>query len=121
MKTLDYGNICDLHLPEKETIIRLCDQQYRFLEGNPFSEKQKAQDGQATMKQSWQHIMAFVTEKTPNLPTYSEFTPFGESAIDFQELLKLINPRIDLLRREETPWDAAFHLYSSLAFTKTFP
>ncbi|MDJ0600593.1 MAG: tetratricopeptide repeat protein [Crocosphaera sp.] len=119
-QTLDYAKICDLHLPQKQTIIRLCDQQYRFLEGIPFSDKQKAKDGQATMKESWQHIMAFIQEKTPNVPTYSEFTPFGESAIDFQELLKLITPHIGLLRREETPWDAAFHLYSGLAFVKTF-
>ena len=119
-ETLDYAKICDLHLPQKQMVIRLCDQQYRFLEGIAFSDKQKARDGQATMKQSWQHLMNFIAEKTPNLPAYSEFTPFGESAIDFQELLKLINPHIDLLRREDTPWDAAFHLYSSLAFVKTF-
>ncbi len=119
-ETLDYAKICDLHLPQQKTIIRLCDQQYRFLEGVSFSDKQKAKDGQATMKESWQHIMAFITEKTSSLPTYSEFTPFGESAIDFQEFLKLINPHIDILRREETPWDAAFHLYSGLAFEKKF-
>lgn len=117
-ETLDYAKICDLHLPQRQTIIRLCDQQYRFLEGVAFSDQQKAQDGQATMKKSWQHIMAFISEKTPSVPTYSEFTPFGESAIDFQELLKLIKPHVGLLRREETPWDAAFHLYSSLAFAK---
>ena len=117
---LDYAKICDLHLPQQHAIIRLCDQQYRFLEGIPFSDLQKSQDGQATMKQSWQHIMAFLSEKIPSLPAYSEFTPFGESAIDFQELLKLIQPHINLLRREETPWDAAFNLYSSLAFIKTF-
>lgn len=119
-ETLDYAKICDLHLPHKNTIIRLCDQQYRFLEGMSFSDTQKARDGQATMKKSWQHIMAFINEKNSNLPIVSEFTPFGESAIDFQELLKLIHPHINLLRREDTPWDAAFHLYSSLAFLKTF-
>ncbi|MDJ0846134.1 tetratricopeptide repeat protein [Crocosphaera sp.] len=118
IETLDYAKICDLHLPQKRTIIRLCDQNYRFLEGKAFSDKQKAKDGQGTMKKSWQHITDFIVKKTPNLPTYSEFTPFGESAIDFQELLRLINPHIDLLRREDTPWDAAFHLYSSLAFIK---
>ncbi|MDJ0582880.1 tetratricopeptide repeat protein [Crocosphaera sp.] len=120
IEVLDYAKICDLHLPQKQTIIRLCDQQYRFLEGMAFSDQQKSQDGQATMRKSWQHIMAFLSEKITSLPTYSEFTPFGESAIDFQELLRLIKPHIGLLRREETPWDAAFHVYSSLAFTKTF-
>ena len=120
IEVLDYAKICDLHLPQKQTIIRLCDQQYRFLEGMAFSDQQKSQDGQATMRKSWQHIMAFLSEKITSLPTYSEFTPFGESAIDFQELLRLIKPHIGLLRREDTPWDAAFHVYSSLAFSKTF-
>ncbi len=115
-ETLDYAKICDLHLPQSNSIIRLCDQHYRFLEGTTFSEKQKATDGQATMKKSWEHIMAFIEQQTPNIPLWSEFTPFGESAIDFQELLKLINPHIELLRRQETPWDGAFHLYSGLAF-----
>ncbi|MGK7941870.1 MAG: tetratricopeptide repeat protein [Crocosphaera sp.] len=119
-ETLDYAKICDLHLPKINSVIRLCDQQYRFLEGQAFSEKQKATDGQATMKESWQHIMEFIKQQTAEIPVWSEFTPFGESAIDFQELLKLINPHIDLLRREDTPWDGAFHLYSGLAFAKTF-
>ncbi len=119
-ETLDYAKICDLHLPKSNSVIRFCDQQYRFLEGKSFSEKQKATDGQATMKESWQHIMEFIGQQTANSPVWSEFTPFGESAIDFQELLKLINPHIDLLRREDTPWDGAFHLYSGLAFAKTF-
>ncbi|MEA5533480.1 tetratricopeptide repeat protein [Crocosphaera sp. XPORK-15E] len=119
-KTSDYAKFCDLHLPQHKMIIRLCDQTYRFLEGVAFSEVQKATDGRATARDSWHHILQFIKEKTPDIPVRAEFTPFGESAIDFQELLKLINPRIDLLRREDTPWDAAFHLYSGLAFLKTF-
>ncbi|MDJ0508593.1 MAG: tetratricopeptide repeat protein [Crocosphaera sp.] len=119
-ETLDYAKIWDLHLPDSNSVVRLCDQQYRFLEGKTFSEKQKARDGQATMKESWQHIIEFIAQETADIPVWSEFTPFGESAIDFRELLKLINPHIDLLRREDTPWDGAFHLYSGLAFSKTF-
>ena len=119
-ETLDYAKICDLHLPDSNSIIRLCDQQYRFLEGETFSAKQKATDGQGTMKESWQHIIEFIAQETADIPVRSEFTPFGESAIDFQELIKLIKPHIDLLRREDTPWDGAFHLYSGLAFAKTF-
>lgn len=120
VETLDYAKFCDLHLPAHRLIIRLCDQTYRFVEGRSFSQTQKATDGRATATDSWHHIMQFIDQATPNIPRYSEFTPFGESAIDFQELLKLIRPHINLLRREETPWDTAFHLYSGLAFAKTF-
>jgi hypothetical protein len=34
--------------------------------------------------------------------------------MDFQETLKSIEPNINLLRREDTPLDAIFQLYSSL-------
>ena len=45
--------------------------------------------------------------------------PFAENAIDFKELLKLIDPHTYFLRREESDWDRAFHLYSSLIFCRS--
>lgn len=119
VETLDYAKFCDLHLPQQQLILRFCDQSYRFLEGMSFSPTQKATDGRGTVNDSWNHIVQYLQASAPNIPVWSEFTPFGESAINFQELLKLINPQINLLRREETPWDAAFQLYSGLAFSKT--
>ncbi|MEM8779422.1 MAG: tetratricopeptide repeat protein [Cyanobacteria bacterium P01_G01_bin.49] len=115
-ETLDYAKFCDLHLPENKLIIRLCDQNYHFQEGMSFSETQKLTDGRATVSDSWNHILQFIEQATLNIPVCSEFTPFGESAIGFQELLRLIDPHINLLRREDTPWDGAFQLYSGLAF-----
>ncbi|NJO93631.1 MAG: hypothetical protein HC820_03355 [Hydrococcus sp. RM1_1_31] len=38
--------------------------------------------------------------------------------MDFQEVLKQIDTNINLLRREDTPLDAIFQLYSSLVFTR---
>ncbi|GBF81834.1 tetratricopeptide repeat protein [Aphanothece sacrum] len=117
-KTLDYAKVCDLHLSQQNSIIRLCDQNYHFLDGISFCDSQKATDGRGTVQNSWSHLLQFLGQKLPDRKVWSEFTPFGESAIDFQELLKLINPHINLLRREDTPWDAAFQLYSGLAFVK---
>ena len=118
--TLDYAKFCDLHLPQQKSIIRFCDQTYHFLEGISFSETQQVTDGRATAYDSWSHLIEFMKQQLPNKTVWSEFTPFGESAIDFQELLKLITSHIDLLRWEDTPWDAAFQLYSGLAFVKAF-
>ncbi len=117
-QTLDYAKFCDLHLSDRNTIVRLCDQTYHFHQGVTFSERQMATDGSATAQDSWNHIHQCIEQQLPQVPVWSEFAPFADSAIDFQELLKLIDPHIDLLRREDTPWDGAFQLYSGLAFVR---
>jgi hypothetical protein len=117
-QTLDYLKFCDLHLPGRNAILRLWDQNYEFQQGVLFSSKQKATDGQTTTRDNWQSLLQFLEQQLPDIPVWSDFTPFAETAMDFQELLKLIEPHIDLLRREETPWDAAFQLYSGLAFAR---
>ncbi|HAC66132.1 MAG TPA: hypothetical protein DCF68_22020 [Cyanothece sp. UBA12306] len=117
-QTLDYAKFYDLHLPKQRSIIRFCDQNYHFLEGMAFSETQQLTDGRATVHDSWSHLIEFINQQFPRLKVWSEFTPFGESAIEFKELLKPIKSHIELLRWEDTPWDAAFQLYSGLAFIK---
>ncbi len=117
-ETLDYAKFCDLHLPKQKSIIRFCDQTYHFLEGMSFCDTQQVTDGRGTAHHSWVHLINFINQQLPNRQVWSEFTPFGESAINFQEFLKSIPPHVDLLRREDTPWDAAFQLYSGLAFMK---
>jgi uncharacterized protein (TIGR00255 family) len=61
-------------------------------------------------------IRAILQEQLPTVKVWNEFKLFAETALDFKELLKLIDPHIHFLRREKTEWDEAFHLYSSLAF-----
>lgn len=117
-KTLDYLQICDLHLGKDKSIIRFCDQIYDFQQGVAFSEKQKAKEGKATNRDNWNHLIDYFKKQLGNLPVWSDFTPFGETAIDFLELLKLLTPHLDLFRREDTPWDTAFHLYSSLVLVR---
>jgi hypothetical protein len=64
----------------------------------------------------WQRLLAIFQEQLPTVKVWNEFKFFAETALDFKELLKLIDPHIHFLRREKTEWDEAFHLYSSLAF-----
>jgi len=121
-KILDYARICDLHLPDRQIIIRLCDQSYEFKEGISLIPPHFQQEKESTSQEQWSYLMQTFREQMPNKPVWTDFNPFAENAIDFKELLKLIDPHIYFMRREESDWDRAFHLYSSLIFHKSlFP
>ncbi len=115
-ETLDYIQVCDLHLPGRNSMIRLCDRHYQFAEGVFFSPQQGSK--QTTVRTNWNNLLAFVNQHLPGKPQWSDFTTFGETAVDFGEFLKRIPPHIHLARPEDTPWDAAFQLYSGLVFQK---
>jgi hypothetical protein len=63
-------------------------------------------------------LLNYLDKKMPNTLRWGDFTPFGESAIAFPQMLRRITSHIDLKRRYETCWDAAFQLYSGLIFFK---
>jgi exonuclease VII small subunit len=111
-KTLDYAQFCDLHLSSHKTILRFSDHIYQFDQGVNFLVNEK------TAKGKWNNLSKFFQEKIPHIPTYSDFTLFAESAIDFPEMLKQIKSHVHIFRREETPWDESFQLYSALIFLR---
>lgn len=119
-KTLDYVEFCDLHLPARRSILRICDRNYQFQQGITLSQKQKdAQPlSQTTTKNSWNNLLNFLNQQLPQIPIWSDFTPFAETALDQTELLKRINSHINLVRRKDTLWDPAFQLYSGLVFLR---
>jgi len=119
-KTLDYVEFCDLHLPARRSILRLCDRNYQFQQGITLSQKQKdAQPlSQTTTKNSWNNLLNFLNQQLPQIPIWSDFTTFAETAIDQTDLLKRINSHINLFRRKDTLWDPAFQLYSGLVFMR---
>jgi hypothetical protein len=116
-KIQDYARICDLHLPDRRIIVRLCDRVYEFDEGI----RMTSSNGQReiTSNEQWNYLMNTFKEQMLDKPSWTEFNPFAENAIDFKELLKLIDPHTYFLRREESDWDRAFHLYSSLIFCRS--
>lgn len=125
-QTLDYVQVCDLHLPGRGSIVRLYDRHYQFQQGMAFSpQQQKAQHGEqqasspATIRSKWSQLLAFLNQLLPQTPVWSDFTPFAETAIAYEEMLGHLPSHIDLFRREETPWDPAFQLYSGLVFLKS--
>lgn len=113
--TLDYVRFCDLHLPQRRTILRLCDQQYQFQQSSPLTETIQKGD---TISRNWLQLLTYLDQKMPNIAHWGDFTPFGEGAIAFPQMLRRIPSHINLKRRYESSWDAAFQLYSGLIFFK---
>ncbi|PNW35916.1 UNVERIFIED_CONTAM: hypothetical protein BEN50_17030 [Euhalothece sp. KZN 001] len=111
--TLDYVQFYDLHLPERSTVLRLCDQKYQFQQS--FSLSENIQKGE-TLRRNWLELLNYLEEKIPDVNCWDDFTPFGEGAIEFPQMLRRISSHINLKRRYDTSWDAAFHLYSGLVF-----
>jgi hypothetical protein len=105
----------------------LSDRNYQFQQGITFpqnpentqhSEPNLSPQHQATTRSSWNNLLNFLNTQLPQTPVSSDFTHFAETALDFREMLGHLPSHIDLFRREETPWDPAFQLYSGLVFLK---
>jgi hypothetical protein len=118
--TQDHANFCDLHLPKQNCILRFSDAVYQFHRGVRL-------DSQSTLDQplkhntawaNWRQLSGLLSQKLPQQPVYSDFESFGEAALDYPELLSKLTPHINLFRREESDWDPAFELYSTLLFLK---
>ncbi|MEO0408942.1 MAG: tetratricopeptide repeat protein [Cyanobacteria bacterium P01_A01_bin.135] len=113
-QTQDYAYFLDIHLPRRRAILRLCDQTYQF-EPAASSQTAKGKASLVTRQQQWQRLTQQLLSQH-DAPLWSEFVPFGESAHEAVAMLPPFPSHIDLLRKHETPWDRAFHIYSSAAF-----
>lgn len=119
-KILDYAQFCDLHLPSRKSILRLGDRDYQFQYGIALAQKQENSQllTQATTRSNWNNLLNFVKLQLPQTPVWSDFINFAETGLEQIKTLGNFKSHIDLFRREETPWDAAFQLYSGLVFLK---
>lgn len=112
----DYARICDLHLPQQQTILRFCDHIYEFQGGVNLLPTTPKMAAPATTHDYWQGLLSLFQAQIPQDRVWNEFKTFAETALDFQELLKQLDHQIHFMRRQETYWHEAFHLYSTLAF-----
>jgi hypothetical protein len=137
-RTLDYVNICDLQLRDRRSIFRLCSQTYDFCDYKQLITQNRTQftgdlstqlsgdlsgllNGQkipSTSRDNWKNLMSQIREQVAEISTQGNFTPFAETAIGYTELLGHINPHLELLRRADSHWDRAFHLYSTISMCK---
>ncbi|MEA5514914.1 tetratricopeptide repeat protein [Nodularia sp. UHCC 0506] len=111
-QTQDYAQFCDLHLAAKNCILRLYDHGYEYQKGVEIA----AQASQNTIRINWNSLLQWISQQIPQVKAWSNFTHFAETALDQIEMLGSIQSHIHLLRREQTNWDPAFHLYSGLVF-----
>lgn len=117
-QTMDYVQFCDLHLPARNCILRFGDRNYQFQQGMTFQSNQQSTLYQATTRTNWNNLLDFFKSQLPQIPVWSDFKIFAETALDYKEMLGRLPSHIDLFRREETLWDPAFQLYSGLIFLK---
>jgi len=122
-QTLDYVQFCDLHLPARGSILRICDRNYQFQQGINLTPNQCEGTPapplhQTTTRKNWNSLWDFLNRQLPDTPVWSDFTTFAATALDFPEMLGHLPSHIKLFRREETLWDPAFQLYSGLVFQK---
>ncbi|WP_341733668.1 tetratricopeptide repeat protein [Microcoleus sp. EPA2] len=132
--TQDYAQICDLHIPSRHCILRICDQSYEFQQGIDFTQisgdipasapkktksrsQKPLQVPQSTTRINWNHLLEILDQQL-DVTVWSEFTPFAETVLDYTNMLSNIESYVEVDRKSETPWDAAFQLYSGLAFLK---
>ena len=131
----DYAQICDLHIPSRNCILRISDQSYEFQQGvdftqisadipalahpkNPKSRSPKSKPiPQSTTRINWNHLLEILDQQL-DVTVWSEFTSFAETAIDYTQMLSKIESHVEVDRKSETPWDPAFQLYSGLAFLR---
>lgn len=113
-QTQDYFQFYDLHLPNRNCILRLYDNGYEYQQGVEIA----PQSSKNTIRINWNNLLKFLEKKLYKIQTSSDFNTFAENILDRAEVLDKIQPHISLLRREKTNWDPAFQLYSGLVFVK---
>lgn len=106
----DYVHVCDLHLIDRQCILRLVDSQYDFHQGV------SANVHHDTIRQYWNELTKGLNQQLPETLRQSLFTPFAETTEDFAAVLDRLPSHINLARSTDCYLDAAFHLYSTLAF-----
>ena len=117
-QTQDYAQFCDLHLPERLSILRLHDNSYQFQQGIEIALRQSQTNSQTTTRINWNSLLSFLNQQLTGASVWSDFLPFAQTVLDQTEMLGRIQSHIHLFRRAETSWDPAFHLYSALVFVR---
>jgi tetratricopeptide (TPR) repeat protein len=119
-ETQDYIHCCDLHLPRRRCILRLQDNRYLFNQGISVIPKQAmvGLHDRNTNRTHWNSLMDLLHRQLPEVPTWSNFTPFAESAADFAIPLRRVEPYVDVPRLTDYYWDPAFQLYSGTLFLR---
>jgi tetratricopeptide (TPR) repeat protein len=112
----DYALVLDLHLKQRNCILRFCDRTYQFDQGVDFTPDIPL--AQTVTRSQWNGISNWITSELQQTQIWDEFNAFNETAIEFPHLLKTIDPSFYLSGQEteNSRTNPSFHLYSLLAF-----
>ena len=117
--TQDYGEMIDWHLHGRGCVLRLCDRTYRYRDAIPLPPAE-AFPTPLIATTAWKAMKNHFAADIMSTPI-NDFKGFGESALDAIDLLPSFEAHIDLGRSVPSPWDRAFHLYSTLRFLAASP
>ncbi len=116
----DYALVLDLHLKQRNCILRFCDRTYQFDQGVDFTPDIPL--AQAVTRSQWNGMNDWITSELKQKNIWDEFNAFKETAIEFPHLLKSIDPGFYLPSQEigqnNSRTNPSFHLYSLLAFCR---
>ena len=107
--TLDYVAFLDLHCPIQNKIFRFDDRSYQF-------DFDKSLSGTTTTQAKWKELENNLNNHTNSPTIYNTFKVFAENVLQFPEMLQQIKSHVRLYRRDDSLWDQAWQLYSSLIF-----
>ncbi|TVQ08727.1 MAG: tetratricopeptide repeat protein [Leptolyngbya sp. DLM2.Bin27] len=112
--TQDYGEIIDWHLHGRGCILRFCDRAYKYRDALPLPPAE-TWPSPLIATVAWKAMKRYFEAHITPAPI-ADFSGFGESALDFIDLLPPFEAQVDLGRTLPSPWDESFHLYSSMRF-----
>jgi hypothetical protein len=116
-ETLDYIRVCDLHLPQRNCILRFCDRTYDFQSGVELIDANNL--NQLNTRILWNRLINLFGECVPQLTVWQDFSPFMESALVSQFLVQQFDAGLHFYDQTDTLWASAFHLYSGLAYYRS--
>jgi hypothetical protein len=120
-QVLDLVNICDLHLGDRNLILRFHDNFYQFNQGMQLEVPQVLDNLQPTVQERWNALSNWLEQKLPaSTPIYSDrdFKTFADMALAFPHFLEQLEPHINLARKKESLWDNCFQLFSGMIFLR---
>ncbi|MBT9313246.1 tetratricopeptide repeat protein [Leptothoe kymatousa TAU-MAC 1615] len=108
----DYAQVMDLHIHGRKIILRGCDRTYEFRNSVALVPDQT---NLTSTRIRWNGLLQHINRAT-HCPQQTDFTNFGQGALEMMPLLPYIKVYLDLNRRKPSDWDTAFQIYSTLLF-----
>lgn len=116
-ETSDYVRVTDLHLPQRNCILRFCDRTYDFQSGIELIDENNL--NQLNTRILWNRLINLFGELVPQMTVWQDFSPFMESALSSHFLVQQFDAGLHFYDQTDTLWASAFHLYSGLAYYRS--